>query len=329
MERGLHAEIIGTGSAVPNRILNNQDLEKIVDTTDDWIVTRSGIRERRITDEQTATSDLAAEAARKALQEARLSPEDVDMIVVGTATPDRVFPSTACFIQDHIGAVNAVPMDVGAACSGFLYSLSVGRSMILSGLYRTVLVFGAETLSKITDYQDRSTCVLFGDAAGCALLRPTEEDRGVIQTYLGGNGSLWHLLEMPAGGSRLPASHETVDQRLHFIKMSGNEVFKHAVKAMGDAALKVLKQAGLTGDDVDLMIPHQANIRIIQATARRIHLPMERVYVNIDRYGNTSAASIPLALDEAKKKGLGQPGDVWLLVAFGGGFTWGSAIIRW
>jgi 3-oxoacyl-[acyl-carrier-protein] synthase-3 len=323
------AKIIATGSAVPEKVLNNKDFEKIVDTSDEWIVSRSGIRERRVTDEHTATSDLAAEASRKALQEAGLSPEELDMIIIGTATPDRVFPSTAIFLQDHLGAVNAAPMDVSAACSGFLYSLTVGRGMITSGMYRTVLVSGAETLTKITDYQDRGTCVLFGDAAGVAILQASDEDRGVLQTYLGGNGSLWHLLHMPAGGSRLPASHETVDRREHFIRMSGNEVFKHAVKAMGDAALKVLDQAGLTADDVDLMIPHQANIRIIKSTAKRIHLPMERVYVNIDRYGNTSAASIPLAMDEARRKGLHKPGDIWLLVAFGGGFTWGSALIRW
>jgi 3-oxoacyl-[acyl-carrier-protein] synthase-3 len=329
MKNHLQAEIIATGSAVPERILNNQDFEKMVDTSDEWIVSRSGIRERHVTDEKTATSDLAAEASRRALHEAGLSPEDLDMIIVGTATPDHVFPSTACFLQDHLGAVNAAPVDVGAACSGFLYGLSIGRAMITSGQYRTVLVSGAETLTKITDYQDRSTCVLFGDAAGVALLRATDEERGVLQTYLGGNGSLWQLLHMPAGGSRLPASQETVEGRLHYIKMSGNEVFKHAVKAMGDAALMVLKQAGLKASGVDLMIPHQANIRIIQATARRIHLPMERVYVNIDRYGNTSAASIPLAMDEARKKGLQKPGDIWLLVAFGGGFTWGAAIIRW
>jgi 3-oxoacyl-[acyl-carrier-protein] synthase-3 len=329
MKKRLHAEIIATGSAVPERILNNRYFEKIVETSDEWIVSRSGIRERRVTDEHTATSDLAAEASRKALHKAGLSPEDLDMIIIGTATPDRVFPSTACFLQDHLGAVNAAPVDVGAACSGFLYGLSMGRSMIESGQFRTILVSGAETLTKITDYQDRGTCVLFGDAAGVAVLQATEEDRGILQTYLGGNGSLWHLLHMPAGGSRIPASHESVEGRLHYIKMSGNEVFKHAVKAMGDAALQVLQQAGLTADDVDLMIPHQANIRIIKATAKRIHLPMERVYVNIERYGNTSAASIPLAMDEAREKGLGRPGDIWLLVAFGGGFTWGSAIIRW
>lgn len=323
------SEIVGTGSAVPERILTNRDLEKMVETSDEWIVSRSGIHERHVTDDQTATSDLASLAARRALEEAKISPEELDLIMVATATPDMVFPSTACLLQDILGAKNAAHMDLVAACSGFVYGLSIGDAIISSGRYRTILVIGAETLTKITDYQDRSTCVLFGDAAGAVILRPTQEDRGVLETYLGGNGSLWRLLYMPAGGSRMPASHETVDKRLHTIKMSGNEVFKAAVKAMGDAALKVLQQAGLTSQDVDLMIPHQANIRIIRATAKRIHLPIERVYINIDRYGNTSAASIPLALDEARRKGLGKKGDIWLLVAFGGGFTWGSVLIRW
>jgi 3-oxoacyl-[acyl-carrier-protein] synthase-3 len=323
------SEIVGTGSAVPEGILTNRDFEKIVETSDEWIVSRSGIRERHVTDDQTATSDLASLAARRALEEAKISPEELDLIMVATATPDMVFPSTACLIQDILGAKNAAHMDLVAACSGFVYGLSIGDAIISSGRYRTILVVGAETLTKITDYQDRGTCVLFGDAAGAVILRPTQEDRGVLETYLGGDGSLWRLLYMPAGGSRMPASHETVDKRLHTIKMSGNEVFKAAVKAMGDAALKVLQQAGLTAQDVDLMIPHQANIRIIRATAKRIHLPIERVYINIERYGNTSAASIPLALDEARKKGLGKKGDIWLLVAFGGGFTWGSVLIRW
>ena len=322
-------EIVSTGSAVPDRILTNQDLEKMVETSDEWIVSRSGIRERHITDDQTTTSDLATLAARRALEGADISAEELDMIIVGTATPDMIFPSTACLVQDLIGAKNAAPMDLVAACSGFIYALTVANAFISSGTYKTILCIGAETLSKFTDYQDRNTCVLFGDAAGAVVLKPTEEDRGVLETYLGGDGHLWHLLHLPAGGTRLPASHETVDQRLHFIKMSGNEVFKSAVKAMGDAALKVLQQAGLTGKDVDLLITHQANIRIIQATAKRVKLPMDKVYVNIDRYGNTSAASIPLAMDEAYRKDFVKPGDIWLLVAFGGGFTWGSALIRW
>lgn len=321
--------IVGTGSAVPDRILTNRDLEHMVETSDEWIVTRSGIRERRITDDRTATSDLAAQAARRALEDANVSAEELDLIVVATATPDMVFPSTACLVQDMIEAKNAAHMDLVAACSGFVYALSMAKAFISSGQYGTILTIGAETLSKITDYQDRNTCVLFGDAAGAVILRSTENDAGVLETYLGGNGHLWRLLYMPAGGSRMPASHETVDKRLHFIKMSGNEVFKAAVKAMGDAALRVLQQAGLRSEDVDLLIPHQANIRIINATAKRINLPMDKVYVNIDRYGNTSAASIPLALDEAKRAGRIKRGDIVLLVAFGGGFTWGSAVIRW
>lgn len=323
------AEIVGTGSAVPDRILTNQDFEQMVETSDEWIVSRSGIRERHITDDQTTTSDLATMAAKAALKDASLSAEELDMIIVGTATPDMIFPSTACLVQDLIGAGNAAPMDVSAACSGFLYALTMGKALICSGQYDTVLAIGAETLSKFTDYEDRNTCVLFGDAAGAAILRPTEEDRGVLETYLGGNGHLWHLLHLPAGGTRMPASHETVDKRLHYIKMAGNEVFKSAVKAMGDSAVKVLQQAGMTGADVDLLIPHQANIRIISATAKRIKLPMDKVYVNIDRFGNTSAATIPLAMDEARRNGRCHPGDIWLLVAFGGGFTWGSAVIRW
>jgi 3-oxoacyl-[acyl-carrier-protein] synthase-3 len=329
MNRRKRAEIVGTGAAVPDRILTNQDLEQMVETSDEWIVSRSGIRERHVTDSQTNTSDLAALAARRALEEADISPEELDLIIIGTATPDMIFPSTACLVQDLIGAKNAAPMDLVAACSGFVYAITVANAFISSGQYKTILTIGAETLSKFTDYEDRNTCVLFGDAAGAVVMRPTEEDRGVLETYLGGNGHLWHLLHLPAGGTRMPASHETVDQRLHFIKMAGNEVFKSAVKAMGDAALQVLRQAGLRGEDVDLLIPHQANIRIINATAKRIKLPLEKVYVNIDRYGNTSAASIPLALDEARKTRSCQPGDIWLLVAFGGGFTWGSALIRW
>ncbi|MCK4596658.1 ketoacyl-ACP synthase III, partial [bacterium] len=243
------SKIVGTGSAVPEGILTNRDFEKIVETNDEWIVSRSGIRERHVTDDQTATSDLASLAARRALEEAKISPEELDLIMVATATPDMVFPSTACLLQDILGAKNAAHMDLMAACSGFVYGLSIGDAIISSGRYRTILVIGAETLTKITDYQDRSTCVLFGDAAGAVILRPTQEDRGVLETYLGGNGSLWRLLYMPAGGSRMPASHETVDKRLHTIKMSGNEVFKAAVKAMGDAALKVLQQAGMTAQD--------------------------------------------------------------------------------
>jgi len=323
------AEIIGTGSAAPERVLTNLDLEKMVDTSDEWIRTRTGIRERRVADENTATSDLAAQAARRALEDTNLGIADLDMIMVATVTPDTNFPSTACLVQDKIGAKRAAVLDIGAACSGFIYGLSLARSLIDMGEYSTILVIGAETLTKITDWQDKNTCVLFGDGAGAAILQAGDKNRGILATHLGGDGSLGSLLILPAGGSRLPASHQTVDEKLHYIKMAGNEVFKSAVRAMGDSAVSVLEKVSLTSQDVDLLITHQANLRIIQATAKRIHLPMERVYVNLDRYGNTSAASIPIALDEARRRGLIKEGDTSLLVAFGAGFTWGSAVIRW
>ncbi len=329
MGRGTMAEIIGTGSAAPEKVLTNFDLEKMVDTSDEWIRTRTGIRERRVADENTATSDLAAQAARRALEDSSLGVEDLDMIMVATVTPDMNFPSTACLMQDKIGARRAAVLDIGAACSGFIYGLSLARSLIDIGEYRTILVIGAEILTKITDWQDRNTCILFGDGAGAAILQAGEEKKGILATHLGGDGSLGSLLALPAGGSRLPASHQTVDERLHYLKMAGNEVFKSAVRAMGDSAVTVLEKVGLTSQDVDLLITHQANLRIIQATAKRIHLPMERVYVNLDRYGNTSAASIPIALDEARRRGLIKEGDTSLLVAFGAGFTWGSAVIKW
>lgn len=329
MGRETMAEIIGTGSAAPERVLTNLDLEKMVETSDEWIRTRTGIRERRVADENTATSDLAAQAARRALEDTNLGIADLDMIMVATVTPDTNFPSTACLVQDKIGAKRAAVLDIGAACSGFIYGLSLARSLIDMGEYSTILVIGAETLTKITDWQDRNTCVLFGDGAGAAILQAGDKNRGILATHLGGDGSLGSLLILPAGGSRLPASHQTVDEKLHYIKMAGNEVFKSAVRAMGDSAVSVLEKVGLSSQDVDLLITHQANLRIIQATAKRIHLPMERVYVNLDRYGNTSAASIPIALDEACRRGLIKEGDTSLLVAFGAGFTWGSAVIRW
>jgi len=289
-------EIVGTGSAAPERVLTNFDLEKMVETSDEWIRTRTGIKERRVADGDTATSDLAAQAACFALEDSGLGAEDLDMIMVATVTPDMNFPSTACLVQDKIGAKKAAVLDIGAACSGFIYGLSLARGLI---------------------------------GAGAAILQAGDKKRGILGTYLGGDGSLGSLLALPAGGSRLPASHQTVDERLHYIKMAGNEVFKSAVRAMGDSAVTVLEKTGLTNQDVDLLITHQANLRIIQATAKRIRLPMEKVYVNIDRYGNTSAASIPLALDEARRKGLIKEGDISLLVAFGAGFTWGSVVIRW
>ncbi|HIE04926.1 MAG TPA: ketoacyl-ACP synthase III [Candidatus Latescibacteria bacterium] len=321
--------IAGTGSAVPERVLTNEDLENMVDTSDEWIRTRSGIERRHIAEEDETTATLGAEAARKALEDAGVSPEEVDFIIVATVTPEMLFPSTACVIQDMIGAKNAGAMDLSAGCSGFIYALYVADSFVRIGQSETVLVVASETLSKITDWTDRSTCVLFGDGAGAAVIMPSPDgERGIINTILGSDGSKGELLYMPAGGSRYPASHETVDKRMHYIKMNGREVFKIAVEAMGEAAASVVEGAGYRPEDVDLLIPHQANIRIIKATAKRLGISMDRVYVNIQEYGNTSAASIPIALDEAKHKGFLRPGDLVVAVAFGAGLTWASTFFR-
>ena len=321
--------ISGTGAAVPEKVLTNFDLEKMVDTSDEWIRTRSGIERRHIAQDGETTGTLGAEAAQRALDDAGIGPEEVDLILVATVTPEMIFPSTACVIQEAIGAVNAGAMDVNAACSGFIYALSVADLMVASGKCGHVLVIASETLSRITDWTDRNTCVLFGDGAGAAVVSPSpDEARGILSTYMKSDGSKGEILYIPGGGSRNPASHETVDQGMHFIKMSGRETFKVAVQAMGDAAVRILKAEGLSGSDVDLMIPHQANMRIIQATARRIDLPMEKVYVNLNEYGNTSAATIPIALDEARKNGRLESGDLALFVAFGGGLTWASGLVR-
>ncbi len=325
-----NAVITGTGSSTPEKVLTNADLEKIVDTTDEWITTRTGIKERRIADKETAASDLCLEATKKAMAEAKIKPEELDLIMIGTVTPDYLLPSTACILQNRLGAKNAAVMDIVAACSGFLYGLSIAQSFIYSGKYKSVLVIGVEILSKITNWNDRNTCVLFGDGAGAAIVQRTQEnDKGILSTYLCGDGSLSNLLHIPVGGTRTPLTKENIDKGDQYIKMEGSEVFKSAVRSMGDAALRALKEANLSAEQIDLLIPHQANIRIIEATAKRLKLPMEKVFVNIDKYGNTSAASIPIALDEARKSGRVKPGDITLLVAFGAGFTWGSAVIRW
>ena len=310
-------------------MLTNQDLEQIVDTSDEWITSRTGIKERRISDPDTPSSVLATRAAERALESAGLEGADLDQIIVGTVTGDRTFPSTACIVQDRLGATRAHAFDISAACAGFLYGLSVGRSAIESGAADTVLVVGVETLSRIVDWTDRNTCVLFGDAAGAVVLRSTGASGGILATRLHSDGSLVHLLEMPAGGSLLPPSHDTVDRRLHTIHMSGNDVFKHAVRAMESVALEALEAAGRKPEDLSLLVPHQANYRIIDATARRLGLPMEKVFVNLDRYGNTSAASIPLALDEANRGGRIRKGDLVEMVTFGGGFTWAAAVVEW
>jgi 3-oxoacyl-[acyl-carrier-protein] synthase-3 len=321
--------IVGVGSCTPDRVLTNKDLEQIVDTTDEWITTRTGIKERRIADPETSASVLATEAARRAVRDAGLKGEDLDQIIVGTVTGDRPFPSTACLVQDRLGASRAYGFDISAACSGFLYALSLARTQVATGAADTVLVIGVETLSKIVDWTDRNTCVLFGDAAGAVVLRSTGEPGGILSTRLHSDGSLTKLLEMPGGGSLHPASHDTVDRKLHYIRMSGNDVFKYAVRAMESVACEALEAAGHKPEELDLLVPHQANYRIIDATARRLGLPMEKVFVNLDRYGNTSSASIPLALDEAKRQGRIKPGDLVELVTFGGGFTWAAAVVRW
>lgn len=321
--------IIGTGSYVPSHVLTNKDLEAIVDTSDEWIVTRTGIRERRISDPKTPSSFLASEAAKCALADAGVKPEEIDQIIVGTVTGDRIFPSTACRVQDNLGAKNAHAFDVSAACAGFLYGLSVGCDAIRAGSVKTVLVIGVETLSRIVNWTDRNTCVLFGDAAGAVVLRSTGQTGGILATRVHSDGSLVHLLEMPAGGSLLPPSHQTVEARLHMIHMSGNDVFKHAVRAMQAVAIETLEAAGRKADDLTLLVPHQANLRIVEATAQRLGVPMEKVFVNLEKYGNTSSASIPLALDEARRTGRIKTGDLVALVTFGGGFTWASAVVEW
>ncbi|MDI6704632.1 MAG: beta-ketoacyl-ACP synthase III [Bacillota bacterium] len=321
--------IVGTGSCLPERILTNSDLEKIVDTSDEWITTRTGIKERRISDDKTATSDLATCAALRAMESAGVVAEDIDLIIVGTVTPDMAFPSTACIVQDNIGAVNAAAFDLEAACTGFIYGLSVGEKFISTGQAKTVLVIGAETLSKICNWEDRNTCVLFGDGAGAAVLREVEEGSGIMSTVLGAEGWKGKALMQPAGGSRMPASHETIEGKKHYIHMDGSEVFKFAVNIMAQAARKVAEKVGIGMEQINYIIPHQANIRIVEAAAKRLNFDMERIYVNLDSYGNMSAASIPVALDEAAKAGKIVKGDNVLLVGFGAGLTWGSCIVRW
>lgn len=328
MKNELGAMIVATGRAVLKKTLTNQDLEKLIDTSDEWIVDRTGMKVRHIADEGVTTSDISAEAAMIALKKAGVSPEEVDTIIVGTVSGDMPFPSTACYVQQKINAKNAAAFDISAACSGFLYALNIGNSLIKTGTAKNVLIIGAEVLSRFTDYKDRNTCILFGDGAGAALLQPSDGKRGVLKTYWQSDGNLSHLLYMPGGGSKHPASHETVDEGLHYLKMAGREVFKYAVNAMSGAAIRILEDTGLTGDDIDLLITHQANQRIIKATAQKANISPEKVYMNIERYGNTSAASIPIALDEAITEGRLLPGHRCLLVAFGGGFTWGSAIVQ-
>ena len=324
------ARIVGTGSYVPARVLTNADLEKLVDTSDEWILTRSGISERHIASDEEATSDLAYHAGQAALEAAGVDPADLDMILVATATPDMFFPSTACILQDRLGARRAGGLDVSAACSGFIYGMAVANGLIRAGTARTVLLVGADTLTKVVNWQDRNTCVLFGDGAGAVVLRADEGERGVLSVHLYADGSKGSLLILPGGGSRHPMSQAVLDAGLTKIQMnSGNEVFKLAVRAMEDAALTALKQNGFDVGDVDFIVSHQANMRIISALGQRLGLPDHKVIMNLQKVGNTSAASIPLALDEAVRDGRIQSGHLVLLCAFGGGLTWASSLIRW
>lgn len=321
--------IIGTGAYLPKRILTNAELAKMVDTTDEWITTRTGIKERHIAASEEATSDLAAEAARRALRRAGLTAEELDLIIVATVTPDMLFPSTACFVQKAIQARNAVCFDLEAACPGFIFALETARQFVGSGAVSTALIIGADKLSMITDWEDRSTCVLFGDGAGAVVLRNRPGARGIIATALASDGNLSHLLSVPGGGSRNPASTQTIKERLHFLKMAGKEVFKYAVSSMLGASQEVLRRAGIKISEVACIIPHQANMRIIQAVAERLGAPREKYYLNLERTGNISAASIPVALDQAVRAGLVKHGDLVLLMSFGAGFTWGAMLLEW
>lgn len=328
-QRTRTCSIMGVGSYLPERILTNADLERMVDTTDEWITTRTGIRERRIAATDEATSDLAAHAARRALESAGVSAAQVDLIIVATITPDMLFPSVACLVQQKIGALRAAAFDVGAACSGFIYALELGRQFIANHTHDTVLVIGAEKLSSIIDWADRNTCVLFGDGAGAVLLQNRPHSHGLLATCMGSDGRKADLLTMPAGGSRIPATPDSVASRLHFLRMDGRETFKNAVVAMCTAAQQVLDRCDLTIDQIDCILPHQANRRIIEAVGERLGASMDQVFVNVDRYGNTSAASVAIALDEAVRCGRIQRGNLLLMLVFGAGLTWGSAIIEW
>ncbi len=318
----------GVGMCVPPRIMTNAELEQLVDTTDEWIHTRTGIRERRIAEPGTATSDIAVPAATAALAQATLSPNDLELIIVATSTPDMIFPSTACLVQERLGAPKAACFDIQAACTGFVYALAMGQQCVAGGLYQNALVIGAEVLSGFIDWTDRSTCVLFGDGAGACVLQPAKRG-GILATHLGSDGSGKEMLQLPGGGSRVPPSHTSVDQRLHFLQMKGNEVFKVAVRTMADAATAVLAKCGKQPSDVDCLIPHQANRRIIDAVTERVQIDPAKVYLNVDRYGNMSAASTIVALYEAVQEGRVKPGDLVVLVAFGAGLTWGAVALEW
>jgi len=329
------AYVAGTGRGIPAKVMTNHDFAALgLETNDEWIVERTGIRERHIAVEGETTCSMAATASRQAMQRANVTAGELDAIVLSTATTDRLLPSTAVDLQAELGASRAAAFDIGAACAGFIYASTVAEGLIATGVAETVLVVGAERMSSIVDWTDRSTCVLFGDGAGAAVLKRSRsqnipQPKGILAAYMRSDGTLADLLYRPAGGSTIPFSETVLTERSHFVKMAGREVFKHAVRSMADATDRALDAAKLTGKDIDLLIPHQANLRIIEATAKHSNIPMSKVMVNVDRYGNTSAASIPLALAQAEEEGRLKPGMLILLVAFGAGFTWGATVIRW
>ncbi len=324
------ARILGIGAGVPDKVLDNKYFEQRLDTTDEWIVTRTGIRERRVAPDGVQGSDLAVAASRKAMAMAGVAPTDIDAVIVATVTPDTPFPSSSCWVQAKLGVPPVPCFDVGAGCSGFLFGYEIADGLIAAGKFKKPLVIGVEMLSRVTDWEDRTSCVLFGDGAGAAVVGASDDPKfGLLASTWGADGSLGELLIQPAGGSRMPATHETVDKRLHTLKMKGNEVYKHAVKAMQQATMEAIGKAGVSAGDIALFVPHQANMRIITATAERVGVPMDRVMVTIDRYGNTSSASIPTALADAATEGRIKPGDIVVCAAFGAGFTWGAQVIRW
>ncbi|MDB4609975.1 ketoacyl-ACP synthase III [Verrucomicrobia bacterium] len=327
--KGRTCSIVGVGSYVPERRLTNADLEEMVETSDEWITTRTGIKERRIASDDQFTSDLATEAARKAMSKAGVTGGDIDLVIVATITPDMPFPSTACLVQHNIGAVNAAAFDLEAACSGFIYALEIAQQFIMSRTYETVLVIGAEKLSSIIDWKDRNTCVLFGDGAGAAILQNREQSHGLLTACMGADGGKAGLLSMPGGGSRCPATSDSLDNRLHYLRMDGKETYKSAVTAMHRAALKALERCHLDITQIKCIIPHQANLRIISAVGDRLGAKKEQVYINVDKFGNTSAASVAIALDQAVENGVIERGDLILMVVFGAGLTWGAAVIEW
>ncbi|HEX3626968.1 MAG TPA: beta-ketoacyl-ACP synthase III [Verrucomicrobiae bacterium] len=327
--QGRSCSIVGVGSYVPSKILTNHDLEKMVDTSDDWITTRTGIKERRLAAENEWTSHMAANAAEKAMKMAGVTAAEIDLIIIATITPDMPFPATACLVQEKIGAKGAAAFDLEAACSGFIYALEIGQQFIMSRTYDTVLVIGAEKLSSIVDWSDRNTCVLFGDGAGAAVLQNRDDSHGLLTAVMGADGEKGELLLMPGGGSRCPATKASVDARLHYLRMDGKQAFKSAVQAMESAAKEALARCELTVSEIKCIIPHQANRRIIDAVAERLGAKPEQLFVNVDKYGNTSAASVAIALDEAVSSGRLSRGDLVLLVVFGAGLTWGAAVIEW